>query len=219
MPAIFCGTTTAALRLRHLPAFAVDGEPVRQQRPGRNAVSMHDVSSDEWNQPRCWSDPSRYRSAGKPVSADASRRSSGGRRGRPSPSGASCPNRTTRRACRSACDNVSRRRRSPRSSPRTSFDSACLDLRRRKLRQRQRVGVQRFGLAIDEERQRSLALPRQRPVGTIGDHPVQPRLAPFRKELRRVDAAQRRGAQRLGGLRAVESGTSSIPANHCVVAR
>ena len=24
-----------------------------------------DVSSDDWNQPRCWSEPSRYRSAGK----------------------------------------------------------------------------------------------------------------------------------------------------------
>src|SRR3546814_12830582 len=31
--------------------------------------SMQPVSSDEWNQPRCWSEPSRYRSAGQASSA------------------------------------------------------------------------------------------------------------------------------------------------------
>ncbi len=36
---------------------------------------MQDVSSDEWNQPRCWSEPSRYMSAGKCDSAACEPRS------------------------------------------------------------------------------------------------------------------------------------------------
>src|SRR5690606_39526982 len=37
---------------------------------GGTPLSIEEVSSDEWNQPRCWSLPSRYMSAGK-VDCDA----------------------------------------------------------------------------------------------------------------------------------------------------
>lgn len=47
-------------RLAHLAALAVDHEAVREQAlVGGWPYSMQPVSSDEWNQPRCWSEPSR----------------------------------------------------------------------------------------------------------------------------------------------------------------
>ena len=56
--------------LHILRPCAVDGEAVREQRLVRRAaVERRRVSSEEWNQPRCWSEPSRYRSAGKPSAA------------------------------------------------------------------------------------------------------------------------------------------------------
>ena len=74
-----------------------------------------------------------------------------------------------------------------------SLDTPVLDLRRRKLEQRRRVGVQLVGFLVDEEWQRNtpLPLPRQRPVGAIRDHAVQARLAPGREEFGRVDTTQR----------------------------
>ena len=75
------------------------------------------------------------------------------------------------------------------------------------LQQVERARMQRAGLLVDEERHRHapLALARQRPVRAVGDHAVQPRLAPGRVELRRLDAAQRGRAQRFRRLRAVEA--------------
>ncbi len=61
-----------------------------------------------------------------------------------------------------------------------------------------------LGLSIDEQRQRHAPCPlaRQRPIGTIGDHRVEPRLAPARIEAGVLDAAQRCRAQRLDRLHA-----------------
>src|SRR5690349_5710736 len=42
---------------------------------GGTPSSMQETSSDEWNQPRCWSEPSRYRSAGNCESARCEPRS------------------------------------------------------------------------------------------------------------------------------------------------
>ena len=60
---------------------------------------------------------------------------------------------------------------------------------------------------VDEERHghAPLALARQGPVGTIGDHAAQARLAPVRIEARVVDAAQGGRAQGLGRLHALEA--------------
>ncbi len=35
---------------------------------GARAYSASDMSSELWNQPRCWSEPSRYRSTGAVIS-------------------------------------------------------------------------------------------------------------------------------------------------------
>jgi len=89
-----------------------------------------------------------------------------------------------------------------------ALDTVRLDLRRGELEARERIGMQRVGLAIDEERQRHapLPLPRERPVGPVRDHAVKARLAPRREEPCVFDAAQRRFAQRLGRLDATKSG-------------
>jgi hypothetical protein len=54
------------------------------------------------------------------------------------------------------------------------------------------------GLAVQEEGHRHAPLPltRKRPVRPVGDHAVQARLAPRRKEIGVLDAAQRGRAQR-----------------------
>ena len=68
--------------------------------------------------------------------------------------------------------------------------------------------MQGAGLPVDKEghRHAPLALARQRPVGTIGDHAVQARLAPGGIEAGRLHAPQRGGTQGLRGFRALVSG-------------
>src|SRR5213592_1582645 len=77
------------------------------------------------------------------------------------------------------------------------LDAGALDALRHFLEQLGRARVQLARLAVQEKRHRHapLALPRQRPVRAIGDHALQPCLAPGRKELGLLDAAQRRRAQ------------------------
>ena len=60
------------------------------------------------------------------------------------------------------------------------LDAALLDLRRRELEQRRRVRMQLVGDPVDEERQWNtpLPLPRQRPVGPVGDHSEKTRFPP-----------------------------------------
>jgi hypothetical protein len=75
--------------------------------------------------------------------------------------------------------------------------------------------VQLAGFLVEEEgdRHAPVALARDAPVGAVGDHGVQARLAPGREELGRVDAEGQ--SRRLGpplGLR-------SMPTNHWAVAR
>ena len=88
------------------------------------------------------------------------------------------------------------------------LDTALLHFLRDGFEQLRGSWVQGAGLPVDEERHRHtpLALARQRPVGTIGDHSVQARLAPGRIEAGCVHASQRGGAQGLRGLRALVSG-------------
>ena len=61
------GRDALPTRLRHLPPLAVDDEAVGEHGAvGRRARGWPPPSSsEEWNQPRCWSEPSRYMSAGQ----------------------------------------------------------------------------------------------------------------------------------------------------------
>ena len=73
-----CGKvgTVHAAALKAIPeagfAACCDADPARAAafaaRYGARPYIAHAVRSDEWNQPRCWSWPSRYRSASGPVS-------------------------------------------------------------------------------------------------------------------------------------------------------
>ncbi len=159
---------------------------------GGRPSSIEAVSSDEWNQPRCWSEPSRYRSAGNcssnPCASRAARAS------------ASCRNRTTRRACRGSSRTCWRRRRAVRAGRAfatlrcRAFSTRLRDF----FKQLQRARMQLAGFLVHEERHRHapLALTRQRPVRAIRDHAVQALLAPRRKEGGVLDAFQRGFAQR-----------------------
>src|SRR5690606_8016412 len=61
----FCGATTLPTDLLILRPCPSTTKPwVSSALYGGRPYSMQPVSSDEWNQPRCWSEPSRYRSAG-----------------------------------------------------------------------------------------------------------------------------------------------------------
>ncbi len=78
------------------------------------------------------------------------------------------------------------------------LDAVLLDLPGHGLEQLRRARVERAGFLVDEEghRHAPLALARQRPVRPVGDHVVQPLLAPGRVERGRLDAGQRGLAQR-----------------------
>ena len=102
-------------------------------------------------------------------------------------SDASSRSRTRRRACRGS--SRSRRAVGAESSSAVDalpgLDAALLHPLRDLLEQLGRARMQRAGLAVQEERHRHapLALARQRPVRPVGDHAVQPRLAPGGEEL------------------------------------
>ena len=76
--------------------------------------------------------------------------------------------------------------------------------------------MQFAGFAVQEEgdRHAPVALARDAPVGTVGDHRVQARLAPGREEFGGFDAAEA-SSRRLGP----PSGVRSMPTNHWAVAR
>src|SRR5471032_3657437 len=63
---IFCGASVLPSDLDiFLPSPSTVKPWVSSALYGGAPFSIEDVSSEEWNQPRCWSEPSRYRSAGK----------------------------------------------------------------------------------------------------------------------------------------------------------
>ncbi|MNM99969.1 hypothetical protein D3C81_1125490 [compost metagenome] len=65
----FCGAITLPRDLDILRPDSSTVKPwVSSSRYGAWLSMAQPVSSDEWNQPRCWSEPSRYRSARGPVS-------------------------------------------------------------------------------------------------------------------------------------------------------
>ena len=72
------------------------------------------------------------------------------------------------------------------------FDAVLLDALRHLFQQLLRTRMQRTRFAVQEKWHRHAPLPlaRERPVGPVGDHAVQSRLAPRRVELCRLDAAQ-----------------------------
>ena len=162
-----------------------------------------EVSSELWNQPRCWSEPSRYRSAGVRISGHSSRHAVM-RHARVEPDVhdvgdllVAVPPR--RRAARADRDRTTRRcRPSPRARRRVRPAPACADAARRS-----RVREQR-------ERHAPGALARDAPVGTVRDHARDALLAPLGCPAYLADLAQRRRAQpRL----------TSMLMNHCGVAR
>ena len=87
------------------------------------------------------------------------------------------------------------------------FDAALLHPLGHLFEQIQGVRMQRAGFFVDEKGHghAPLALARQGPVGAVGDHAVQARLAPVRVEARVVDATQGGRAQGFGGRHAVEA--------------
>ena len=82
--------------------------------------------------------------------------------------------------------------------PLPGLDAFALDAPGDFLEQLGRARVFLARLSIEEERDRHapVALPRYAPVRAVGDHAVQPRLAPLGVEARRVDCGQRDLAQR-----------------------
>ncbi|MNN47587.1 hypothetical protein D3C81_1620150 [compost metagenome] len=65
----FCGSMVLPSDLDILRPFSSTVKPcVSSSRYGAWLSMAQPVSSEEWNQPRCWSEPSRYRSARGPVS-------------------------------------------------------------------------------------------------------------------------------------------------------
>src|SRR6266581_8064848 len=81
------------------------------------------------------------------------------------------------------------------------LDAALLDALRHL---RDQFGAARMDitrLLVEEEgnRHAPVALPRDAPVGAIGDHRVEPRLAPARIELRRLDSLERQLPERRSG--------------------
>ena len=64
-----CGAIDVAERLRHLAAVLVEREAVGQHHVERRTPRVpQDSSSEDWNQPRCWSEPSRYITVSGPPS-------------------------------------------------------------------------------------------------------------------------------------------------------
>src|SRR5471030_117496 len=67
-PSLFdtsCGETVLPIDLDiFLPSPSTTKPCVSKALYGGAPFNIEEVSSDEWNQPRCWSEPSRYRSAG-----------------------------------------------------------------------------------------------------------------------------------------------------------
>ena len=93
--------------------------------------------------------------------------------------------------CRPAAEQLFR------GHPLPGLDAALLDALRHLFQQLLGARMQGTRLAMQEEWHRHAPLPlaRERPVRPVGDHAVQPRLAPRRKEFGRLDAAERRAAQ------------------------
>jgi hypothetical protein len=56
----FCGATPLPFDFDiFLPSPSTTKPCVSSALYGGRPFSMHDTSSDDWNQPRCWSEPSR----------------------------------------------------------------------------------------------------------------------------------------------------------------
>ena len=88
------------------------------------------------------------------------------------------------------------------------LNALALDTLRDLLQQLQRARMQRGGFLVHKKRHwhAPLALPRQRPVRTVGDHAVQPGLAPVGIKLRGLDGTQCGLAQGLFRFHAVVTG-------------
>ena len=189
---IFCGASVLPSDFDIFLPFSSTVKPcVSSALYGGAPFSIDEVSSDEWNQPRCWSEPSRYRSAGK-ASCVLVRAAQHGLVG-----GAGVEPDVQRVAVLL----VRRRRRRPaaragRASCQASMPFASISLATCSSSSGVR-GCSCAGFLVQEEghRHAPLALARQGPVRTVGDHAVQARLAPVREELGLVDAGQRGLAQ------------------------
>ena len=177
------------------------------------------TSSELWNQPRCWSLPSRYMSAGHVSSGRTAARPRG-----------SSPNRTRRRGCSSPARTPCRRTSGTQPGGHELVDrplvprvgavlsntvAALLDERRREDRFAAPRAVER------RDRHAPRALARDAPVGAVRDHVVDAVVAPRRDPLHVViDRVERRLAQRLrrAAIRR-DDRSPSIRMNHCDVAR
>ena len=111
-----------AERLRHLAAFAVDGEAVRQQRVVRRAAVEHRRGQQRRMEPAAM----LVRAFEIQIGRELQRSPCASRAARAS---ASCRNRTRRRACRGSSRTCWRRRRSARAD-RASATPRCRSLRR-----------------------------------------------------------------------------------------
>ena len=175
-----------AQALAHLAALAVDGEAVRQQAAiGRAAVHRAGrCSSEEWNQPRCWSWPSRYRSASGPLSSWP--RAGGARACRAARGRRSSRSRTRLRGCRcswcSAPASVARRGSSSAVTRLQASMPPCSTMPAARSRIAIVSRVQLARVLVQEEGQRHApaALAADAPVGPVGDHVAQPRAAVLR---------------------------------------
>ena len=201
MSATFCGATTLPLRLRHLAAFAVDDEAVRQQRLVRRHAVQHARHEQRRVEPAAVLVGAFEIEIGREarVERPASRR----RFSRPSgpPITVWCvepeSNQTSSVSVSLRYLLASTPKSSCVASNHASMPPSCT-FAAASSSSAGRIGMQRVGRLVDEERQRHapLPLPRQRPVGPMRDHAMQPRLAPGREELRRLDAGERGRAQR-----------------------
>ena len=130
------------------------------------------VSRLDWNQPRCWSEPSRYMSAGHFCPCEAAQHREVRRAGvEPHVDGVG-----DLAVLRGIDAEVLAGRREP------GLDAALRDAGRGLLEQPLGVGMQLVGLAVEEEGQRHapVALARKRPVRAVGDHRLDARASPRR---------------------------------------
>jgi hypothetical protein len=175
-----------------LPSSSTTKPCVITSRYGARPRVPSPTSSELWNQPRYWSLPSRYMSAGHAAPAARAARPRGSR-----------PSRTRRRGCsaRARTRAAARRAREPlgqelldgplvprvgavlSNTPAARSTSAVVSTARRT----------RAGHGRDRHAPR--ALPRDAPVGPVRDHVVNPLLAPRRQPLHPADRLERTGPQ------------------------
>ena len=98
------------------------------------------------------------------------------------------------------------------------FDAVLFDALRHLLQQFHRARMQLAAFLVQEEghRHAPVALARERPVRAVGDHAVQARLAPGGKESGVARCAASAVSRR---LLPPSLGVTSMPTNHCEVAR